>query len=143
MRPQMNADQRRYNRGEDFPGIPLLQILNSATTAPGFIRVYLRLSAVALISTLVAPAAALQSADGTDTLASGHAVVRPVELDEVRWTDGFWADRFATVRDRSLPAMWEIMRGTKYKPYLQHFLIAAGEAEGDYHGAQWNDGDFY
>ena len=35
------------------------------------------------------------------------------------------------------------MKGTKYKPFYQHFLIAAGDIEGDYHGAQWNDGDFY
>jgi len=75
--------------------------------------------------------------------ASLHAKVRPVALGEVKWTDGFWADRFATNRDRSLPAMWEIMRGDQYKPFLQHFLIAAGDLEGDYHGAQWNDGDFY
>jgi DUF1680 family protein len=61
----------------------------------------------------------------------------------VRWTTGFWADRFATCRDRSLPAMWEIMRGTHYKPFYQHFLIAAGELDGEHHGAQWNDGDFY
>jgi DUF1680 family protein len=66
-----------------------------------------------------------------------------VRLDEVQWTEGFWADRFATCRERSLPAMWEIMRGTKYKPFYQHFLIAAGELEGEHHGAQWNDGDFY
>jgi len=39
--------------------------------------------------------------------------------------------------------MWELMRGDKHKPYLQHFLIAAGEMEGDYHGAPFNDGDFY
>jgi DUF1680 family protein len=69
--------------------------------------------------------------------------VRPIPLADVRWTDGFWADRFATLRDRSLPAMWEIMRGDKYKPYLKHFLIAAGDIEGDYHGAPFNDGDFY
>jgi DUF1680 family protein len=74
---------------------------------------------------------------------SPHAVVQPVRLDEVHWTAGFWADRFATCRDRSQPAMWEIMRGTTYKPYLQHFRIAAGDIPGDYHGAQWNDGDFY
>lgn len=39
--------------------------------------------------------------------------------------------------------MWEVMRGKKYKPFLRHFLIAAGRAEGSYHGAAWNDGDFY
>lgn len=78
-----------------------------------------------------------------DTTASPHAVVRPVGVSEVRWTDGFWAERTSVNRERSIPAMWEIMRGTQYKPFLQHFYIAAGKAEGDYHGAAWNDGDFY
>lgn len=35
------------------------------------------------------------------------------------------------------------MRGTKYKPYLEHFRIAAGLSEGRYRGAPFNDGDFY
>ena len=39
--------------------------------------------------------------------------------------------------------MWDIMKGTKYKPYLEHFRIAAGLSEGGYHGAKFNDGDFY
>jgi DUF1680 family protein len=78
-----------------------------------------------------------------DTRESRHAAVQPVRLDEVRWTRGFWADRFGMVRDRSLPAMWDLMRGTRYKPFYRHFLIAAGEVEGEYHGAPWNDGDFY
>jgi DUF1680 family protein len=76
-------------------------------------------------------------------MASPHARVRSVPLEAVHWTDGFWAQRFAVNRERSLPAMWEIMRGTQHKPYLQHFHIAAGEAEGRYRGAAWNDGDFY
>jgi DUF1680 family protein len=84
-----------------------------------------------------------RAADPVDVDASPAAAVQAVGLDEVEWTEGFWADRFATLRDRSLPAMWEIMRGNQYKPFLQHFEIAAGEREGDYHGAAWNDGDFY
>jgi DUF1680 family protein len=39
--------------------------------------------------------------------------------------------------------MWQIMRGTKYKPYFEHFRIAAGLSEGNYRGAPFNDGDFY
>jgi len=74
---------------------------------------------------------------------SPHAVTRPLPLSDVKWADGFWAQRFDVNRQRSIPAMWEIMRGTKFKPFLVHFKIAAGEAEGDYHGAPWNDGDFY
>jgi DUF1680 family protein len=84
----------------------------------------------------------------TDTSESKFAKLKPIQLSDVRWTRsdagaGFWADRVDTLHKRSIPAMWDIMRGTKYKPYYQHFLIAAGEIEGEYHGAQWNDGDFY
>jgi DUF1680 family protein len=39
--------------------------------------------------------------------------------------------------------MWQIMESGRYKPFLGHFLIAAGQADGEYHGAKWNDGDFY
>lgn len=92
---------------------------------------------------LMVVTAVTEEAVVTHTHTSPHAVVGPVGLDAVQWTDGFWAARFATCRDRSIPAMWEIMKGTRYKPFYQHFLIAAGEIEGEYHGAQWNDGDFY
>src|SRR4051794_11039673 len=85
----------------------------------------------------------VNAADGSDTSRSPHAVVQPVSLDAVHWSDGFWANRLETVRKRSIPAMWEIMEGTKYKPFYQNFLVAAGDAKGDFHGAQWNDGDFY
>jgi len=88
-------------------------------------------------------ASATAAAEMTDTRESRCAVVQGVRLDEVYWTNGFWADRFKTVREHSLPAMWEIMKGTRYKPFYQHFLIAAGNAEGEYRGAAWNDGDFY
>ena len=90
--------------------------------------------------------AAVAAADGggmVDTRRSPRAVVRPVGLRETRWTEGFWADRSATCRERSIPAMWDIMRGDRYKPYYLHFLIAAGEMDGKYRGAPWNDGDFY
>ncbi|WP_145169323.1 beta-L-arabinofuranosidase domain-containing protein [Rubripirellula lacrimiformis] len=72
-----------------------------------------------------------------------NSVVARVPLSGVHWTDGFWQQRYSTCRDKLVPAMWEIMKGTKYKPYLEHFRIAAGLAEGQYHGAQFNDGDFY
>lgn len=86
---------------------------------------------------------ALMAAETHSNGGRSAAAVQPVDLKEVQWTDGFWADRVKTVHRRSIPAMWEIMKGTKYKPFLQHFLIAAGDAEGNYRGAQWNDGDFY
>lgn len=69
--------------------------------------------------------------------------VEPLPLQQVHWTQGFWADRFNNCQESMIPKMWDIMSGTHYKPFLKHFEIAAGLAEGGYHGARWNDGDFY
>ena len=57
-------------------------------------------------------------ADGalTESRESPNANVRAVGLKEVRWTGGFWAERMATLQNRSIPAMWEIMKGNDYKP---------------------------
>ena len=56
--------------------------------------------------------------------------MEPIRLSEVKWTGGFWQQRHATCRDKMVPSMWEIMKGTKYKPFLEHFRIAAGLSEG-------------
>ncbi len=78
-----------------------------------------------------------------DTTASPFAQVRTVGLDEVRWTNGFWADRFELCRTQMLPSMGRLMEGTNYSQYFRNFEIAAGLAEGRYRGAPFNDGDFY
>jgi hypothetical protein len=39
--------------------------------------------------------------------------------------------------------MWDLMKGSKYKPFFEHFLIAAGRMDGEHRGAKWNDDDFY
>lgn len=79
----------------------------------------------------------------TDTSASPHAAIRTVGLDEVRWTQGFWRDRFELCRTQMLPSMGRLMEGTNYSQYFRNFEIAAGLAEGGYRGAPFNDGDFY
>src|SRR5262245_55259660 len=49
-----------------------------------------------------------------DTSASPHVLVRSVGLADVKWTTGFWADRFRTCRADMIPAMGRIMEGTKH-----------------------------
>lgn len=95
---------------------------------------------------LVAALTWTSSASGAaqvDTSQSPFAPLKSVELNAVRWTDGFWAERVGVCAERSIPAMWQLMKSSKYKPFLEHFLIAAGKMEGGHHGAKWNDGDFY
>ena len=89
------------------------------------------------------PLAARAAVTLVDTDKSPSSALRPVGLDEVRWTDGFWADRVRVCREVSIPKMWEHMKSGKHKPFLEHFLIAAGKAEGGHHGAKWNDGELY
>jgi hypothetical protein len=92
---------------------------------------------------LFCSAALAADASIADTRGSAFAKVQSVGLDEVRWTDGFWADRFETCRAKALPALWRIMEGTNYSQFYENFRIAAGLSEGRHRGAPFNDGDFY
>src|SRR6478609_1632295 len=71
------------------------------------------------------------------------AKVQPVALGTVRWTSGFWADRFELCRTQMIPRMGRLMEGTNYTHFLRNFEIAAGLTEGRSRGASFNDGDFY
>jgi len=75
--------------------------------------------------------------------ASPHVQVRTVGLDEVRWTDGFWGQRFEFCRTNMLPSMGRLMEGTNYTQFFRNFEIAAGLAEGRSRGASFNDGECY
>src|SRR5688572_24819825 len=78
-----------------------------------------------------------------DTSLSPFAVVRPVGLEQVRWTGGFWGERFDLCCTQMIPSMWSLMEGTNYTHFYQNFRIAAGLAEGRHRGAPFNDGDLY
>jgi uncharacterized protein len=71
------------------------------------------------------------------------AKVQPLALGEVRWTSGFWAERFELCRTNMLPSMGRLMEGTNYSQFFRNFEIAAGLAEGRYRGSPFNDGEFY
>ncbi len=78
-----------------------------------------------------------------DTSASPHVKIRSVGLDEVRWTSGFWADRYELCRSVMVPSMGRLMGGTEPSQFLENFRVAAGLAEGRHRGPGWNDGDYY
>ncbi|HEX9045708.1 MAG TPA: beta-L-arabinofuranosidase domain-containing protein, partial [Verrucomicrobiae bacterium] len=78
-----------------------------------------------------------------DTASSPYAKVHTVGLDEARWTQGFWADRFELCRTQMVPSMARLMQGTNYSQFYYNFEILAGLAPGKPHGASFNDGDFY
>jgi DUF1680 family protein len=89
------------------------------------------------------PGGKIVSAGVTDTAASSHVALRSVGLADLRWTRGFWAERFETCRRHTLPHLWRIMEGTEPSQFYHNFLIAAGEAKGRHRGAPFNDGELY
>jgi uncharacterized protein len=71
------------------------------------------------------------------------ARVEPLPLGEVRWTEGFFFDRFELCRTQMVPSMARLMEGTNYSQFLRNFEIVAGQKDGKVRGASFNDGDFY
>ncbi|RJP32012.1 MAG: glycoside hydrolase family 127 protein [Candidatus Omnitrophota bacterium] len=69
--------------------------------------------------------------------------MQSVDLDDVRWTNGFWADQFDLCHNTMIPNLWRIFSDPKISHAYTNFRIAAGLEEGNHHGPKFNDGDFY
>ncbi len=98
---------------------------------------------VAVILSAAALAAAAPSRGVIDTAASPHVKVRSFDLDAVRWREGFWADRFRLVQEKSLPALWQVMQDPGNSANFVNLKIAAGVEPGKFRGNNWSDGDVY
>jgi hypothetical protein len=90
-----------------------------------------------------APMPLPQSAALVNTSASPHATLHSVNMGEVQWTRGFWADRFAICRDSMIPHLWRIYHDPKISHAFTNFEIAAGLDTGSHVGPPFHDGDFY
>ena len=78
----------------------------------------------------------------TDTGKSKFAVVSSTPVSAVKWTDGFWGERFGVFSGTSVQSMWETWKSDKGHGW-NNFLIAAGEKKGKHHGPPFHDGDMY
>ncbi|MFW6107380.1 MAG: glycoside hydrolase family 127 protein [bacterium] len=79
----------------------------------------------------------------TDTSSSPHVELRSVPLEAVRWTEGFWAERFQRCRAVTLPEMERALHHPKNAACLDNFTVAAGLEKGEHRGRNWSDGDCY
>lgn len=77
-----------------------------------------------------------------DTTRSPSAKMYMVDLADVKWTDGFWAERFAVCRDTMVPHLWEIFSSDTESHAWANYRIAAGLQQGKFAGPPFNDGDF-
>jgi uncharacterized protein len=78
-----------------------------------------------------------------NTTHSGHAKLHGVGISDVRWTGGFWAERFAVCRDSMVPHLWDTYKDERISHAFKNFEIAAGLDTGRFRGPSFHDGDFY
>ena len=78
-----------------------------------------------------------------NTSASPYAQLGSVDMDDVKWTNGFWAERFRVCKDSMVPGMWEKLSDADVSHAYRNFEIASGEEKGIHKGQPFSDGDFY
>ena len=76
-----------------------------------------------------------------DTRRSPFAKLAPV--DGVRWSEGFWKAVEETLFQVTVPHLKSMFDAADISHVVENFRIAAGEAEGDFDGTVFGDGDFY
>jgi len=79
----------------------------------------------------------------TNTTSSPYVKLRSVDIDAVRWTKGFWAERFARCHEAMIPALKQALENPENAAYLDNFRVAAGLKQGRHRGTDWGDGDCY
>jgi len=84
-----------------------------------------------------------QNSGLTNTSSSKFAKMNSTNIDAVKWTNGFWAERFSVYKDTMILSMWKTLDNPDISHSYRNFEVAAGEVEGEHWGPPFHDGDFY
>jgi DUF1680 family protein len=84
-----------------------------------------------------------QSKSLVNTSQSPYAKLSGLDMDNVQWTQGFWAERFKACRDSMIPHLWNVYTDPKQGHATQNFASAAGLDTAAHVGPPFQDGDFY
>ena len=79
----------------------------------------------------------------TNTSSSPYVRLKSIDIDGVKWTRGFWAEKFGLCHQVMIPNMWRLLEAPDVSHAYANFLVAAGLREGRHRGPKWHDGDFY
>ena len=83
---------------------------------------------------------------------SQQAIMTNTPLGSVKWTGGFWADRFNVMSTTGIWSMWDTWNtpwetidamGLHGSNGFRNFEVAAGTVKGKHHGPPFHDGDMY
>lgn len=85
---------------------------------------------------------AAQSTYIVDISQSKKAVMLPVTLEDVEWTDGFWDEQYDQAISTTLRKLWELAADPDAGHVLDNFRAAAS-GEGEHAGTNWQDAWLY
>ena len=95
------------------------------------------------LAVCVSGAAMAQSGGLTDMAHSKYSKMVNTPLGAVKWTGGFWGERFDVYSNTSLQSMWATWSNPDISHGFRNFEIAAGTCEGEHWGPPFHDGDMY
>jgi DUF1680 family protein len=78
-----------------------------------------------------------------NTTKSKNVKLYPIGITDVKWTEGFWAERFEVCANTMVPHMMEMYYDDSISHGFANFEIAAGLKSGSHLGPPFHDGDFY
>lgn len=79
----------------------------------------------------------------TDMSKSKFSQMSNTPLGAVKWTGGFWGERFGVYSNTSLQSMWNTWNNPDVSHGFRNFEIAAGDCQGEHWGPPFHDGDMY
>jgi len=79
----------------------------------------------------------------TDITQSKYASVQAPSYQAVRWTGGFWKEVLDSCSAGMVPQLQRMFEAKDISHVVENFRICAGEAEGNFDGTVFGDGDFY
>lgn len=79
----------------------------------------------------------------TDTRKSPNALVHSLDFHAVEWKSGLYKERFDTCAEAVVPHLQKMFESRDISHVVENFRIAAGEADGEFDGTVFGDGDFY
>lgn len=96
-----------------------------------------------LLLLMIAGGAQAQKKELTDVRLSKFSIINNTEPGTVRWTNGFWGDRFFVFENATIPGMWNTWNTPDISHGFRNFEIAAGVCTGEHWGPPFHDGDMY
>jgi len=108
-----------------------------------FVFQILRLQVIICAMLFIMLNAVAQDKALVNTANSPYAKLHSINMSDVTWTKGFWADRFKVATETMVPNMWAIYNDPKISHAFKNFEIAAGLDTGLHAGPSFHDGDYY